>query len=229
MKIIKNKGILIVAVLIVLVVYNVIAFLLPFSKGATFWTGYGFTMLAIVLTACVSFYSLGRENLRSKVYGWPLISLAWSYMVLQLVLGMLEILLTFIPFQFGIILNVVLLGACLIGLVAVNLSKEEVERIDEKIEQKVFFIKSLQAETEGMVDRATDEEIKRSLKDLVNALKYSDPMSSFQLASIENDIEIKVAELVEFVEQADHVKAKSMCDEIQKLIADRNRKCKLLK
>jgi hypothetical protein len=221
------------AVFIILAVYNVIVFVIPFSKDGGFWTGYGFSMLALLLTAAVSFYAFDREGLRSKVYGVPLISVMWRYLVIQLILGIVEIVIQqfvpFIPFQIGIAVNAVLLGACLIGLITVEASKEEVERIDAKVKEKVFYIKSLQADVEGMVGRAPDDSLKKPLKDLAEAIRYSDPMSSPQLAAIENKIEAKAAALAEFVEKADADAIKASCNEIQQLIAERNRKCKILK
>lgn len=44
-------------------VYNAIAFLLSFERTGTFWTGYGFTLATIILTAGISFYALGREGI----------------------------------------------------------------------------------------------------------------------------------------------------------------------
>ena len=230
MKMTKNRGMALAVVFIILAVYNVAIFVLPLSKGGGFWTGYGFTMLALLLTAAVSFYAFDREGLRSKVYGVPLISVMWRYLVIQLILGIAEIVLQqVIPFQIGIAVNAVLLGVCLVGLITVEASKEEVERIDAKVKEKVFYIKSLQVDVEGMVGRAPDDSLKKLLKDLAEAIRYSDPMSSPQLAAIENKIEAKAAALAESVEKADADAIKASCNEIQQLVAERNRKCKILK
>ena len=64
------------------------------------------------------------------------------------------------------------------------------------------------------------------MKDLAEAIRYSDPMRSPQLAAIENKIEAKVSVLSETVD-ADSVKF--LCAELQQLLAERNRKCKILK
>jgi len=229
MNISKNKKLSIIAVFIILAVYNMVAFVFPFNRSGMFWTGYGFSMIAIILTAGVGFYVVGHEGLRSKVYGCSLISLVWRYLIVQLTIGLLEMFLSSIPFQYGLVLNVILLGACLIGLVAIDIGKEEIEHIDEKIKEKIFYIRSLQAEVEGMVNKSVDAATQKILKDLAEVIRYSDPMSSQQLASIENRIEAKIVALAEVVETSDIVTIKNMCDEVQRLIAERNRKCKLLK
>ena len=231
MKFTKNKGMYFIAVFIILVVYNVIAFGIPFNRGGGFWTGYGFSMFSLFLTATVFFYAFDKKELKSKFYGISLISVVWRYLVIQLTIGLLQMILDIIsiPFQYMIALNSILLGACLVGLLIVEASKEDIERIDEKIKEKVIYIKSLQIDVEGMVDRVNDDSIKKTLKDLVETIRYSDPMSSPQLAAIENKIESKVTVLVETVERNDLEAVKVLCNELQQLFAERNRKCKILK
>jgi hypothetical protein len=71
--------------------------------------------------------------------------------------------------------------------------------------------------------------MKKTLKELAEAIRYSDPMSSPQLAAIENKIEAKAAALGEAVEKTDGDSIKTLCNELQQLFAERNRKCKILK
>jgi len=229
----KSKSVPFIAVCIIMAVYNVIVFVIPFKKNGGFWTGYSFSMLAMILTAGVSFYALGREKLRSKVYGIPLVMVAWRYLIIQLIIGLLQMILPLtpynIPFQYGIALNTVLLGGCFIGLIAIDAAREGIEFIDEKIKEKVFYIKSLQVNVECLVDKASDESVKKILKDLAETIKYSDPMSNQQLAAIENKIEAKAAALAEAVENAYSDVTKVLCSELKQLFAERNRKCKILK
>lgn len=223
----KNKRMSLIAVFTLLVVYNVVAFVIPFDRHGGFWTGYSFSMLAILITAAGAFYALGQEGMKSKFYGLPLVSVVWIYLTTQLVAGFIQMSIPEIPFRYGIVVNVLLLGACLIGLITVNISKEEIERLDDKVKEKVFYIKSLLADVEGLEARASDESNKKDLKELVETIRYSDPMSSPQLASIENKIEAKVTALMENGADVDVTRA--ICNELQQLFAQRNRKCRLLK
>jgi len=229
MKFTRNKTMSFIAVLVILVIYNVIAFVLPFDRQPGFWVGYIFSMLSILLTTGVGFYSLSRKGLKSKFYGIPLIFVVWHYLIIQLVFGFLEMMLQIIPFQYGIAINVILLGACLIGLIAVNISKEEIERIDEKIKKKVFYIKSLQSDIEALIDKTSDESAKKLLKELVETIQYSDPMSSPQLEAIESEINTKVTVLIGTVSTADTNFIRISCNELQGLFSERNQKCKILK
>lgn len=229
MNISKNKRFSLLIVFIILAVYNIIAFVLPFNHDGMFWTGYIFSMMAILLTLGVGFYTFGRESLRSKVYGCTLLSLVWYYLIAQLIIGMFEMVLDNIPFQYGIVLNGILFGACTIGLATTNIAKEEIEQIDSKVKEKVFYIKSLQTYIENLANKTSDEITKKMLKNLAESIHYSDPMSSPLLTSIENEIELKVAGLTDALSICDSSIIKSSCDELQQLIAERNSKCKTLK
>lgn len=229
MKISKNERMALVAMLIVLAVYNVIAFVLPFQRGGMFWTGYGFAMAALFLAIGVGAYVLGHNGLRSKVYGWPLLTLVWRYLIVQLVVGLAEMALPVIPFQYGIVLNVILLGACLIGLIVTDIGKRHIEHIDKKVKEKVLYVSWLRADVEGLVNQAADEDAKNALKGLAEDIRCSDPMSKSELAAIEGKIEAKVAALATAVAAADADGIKALCEEARQLIDERNRKCKILK
>ena len=229
MNISKNKGLFFAAVFVVLAVYNVIVFVLPVGKGSGFWLGYGFSMLSIFLSAAVIYYTFDRKSLKSKVYGIPFVLLSVCYCIIQLFVGLIEIVLQFMPFQIGLVINVILLGAFLLGIIFVEVGKDEIERIDIKVKEKVFYIRTLQVLIEGLVSKAPDDAMKKTLNDLIDTVRYSDPMSSPQLAAVENKIEVKAMTLSETVDKNDWDTAKVLCNELQELLADRNRKCKVLK
>ena len=229
MKITKNKGLFITVMLIIAVMYSAIILVIPFRRSIGFWNGYAFSMLAVMVTATVGILAFSKGEMRSKFYGVPLVIVAWGYLVTQLIVGILQMILQFIPYQFMIVLNVILLGACFIGLIAVSVATGEIERIDAKIKEKVFYVKSLQGEIEILIPRISDNALQAAIKSLVDTIRFSDPMSSTQLSGIENRIEIKAANLVDNISSVDTDTALALCDELQQLFAERNRKCKLLK
>jgi len=69
----------------------------------------------------------------------------------------------------------------------------------------------------------------KDLRQVADAIRYSDPVSNPQLAEIENKIETKVAVLAEVVENTDGGDIKALCNELQQLLAERNLKCKMSK
>ena len=228
MKFSKNLGLFLVVDAIVLAVLNAIAWVIPFARGGSFWTGYGFASFAILLAAVVAVYAFGREGLRSKFYGVPMAYVTLPYVVVQVLLGLIQMAIPAIPYRYGILLNAVLLAVVLIGLIGAEMGRGTVEGVGAKVREKVFYIKSLQGEVEALAAGTADAALSKDLKALAEALRFSDPMSSPQLAAVENQIEAKVAALGATVGN-DAAAARALCTELQGLVAERNRKCKLLK
>lgn len=227
MKFTKNKGFFLIGTIIVLAIYHVIIFVLPLERHKGYWVGYVFTVIAILLTSGVILFSLGREGIKSKFYGTPLVVIAHIYFTIQIICGFAEMILPENFYKYEILVNFIILGLCLVGLISTEAGKGEVLRVEEKINKKVFYIKSLEYDVGNLLVKITDESTKKMVKELAETIKYSDPMSSPQLASIENRIENKFFELSENVDDINAVKL--FCGELQQLFVERNQKCKLLK
>ena len=74
---------------VVLVVYNVLAFALPFPKTAVFAVSYLFTMIAILAQIYVIRTAFYRgEGVKSKFYGFPIAKLGVIYLAVQLLAGL---------------------------------------------------------------------------------------------------------------------------------------------
>ena len=108
-------------------------------------------------------------------------------------------------------------------MIASDVGRSEIERVSVKVQEKTFYIKRLQADVELLASTETDTVIKSALMQLAEKIRYSDPISDEQLADIEDRITVKIAELKS---SADKVK---IINELNSLLDERNRKCKLLK
>ena len=76
----EKKGLMyFITAIIIFLAINITAFVIPFNRTATYWIGYGFTMVAILVSFPVSFYAF-RGDLKSKFYGFTLVYLAWGYL-----------------------------------------------------------------------------------------------------------------------------------------------------
>ena len=69
----KNKLRAVIVIAIAAVVFNVLAFVIPFAKGGVFWLSYGFGMLAILAQFFVIWLAFSKaETVKSKLYGLPI-------------------------------------------------------------------------------------------------------------------------------------------------------------
>jgi hypothetical protein len=114
-------------------------------------------------------------------------------------------------------------------LISADIGNQEIERIDRVVRAKTFRIRSLQAEVEALVAKTEDVSLRKALTELSEAIRYSDPMSHAQLADLENKIEAKTAALIKVAEHGNAENAGTLCAELRQLVAERNRKCNILK
>lgn len=226
----SKKGLVyyIAVLVIVILVFNMIAFVIPFRKTSTYWIGYGFTMAAIILAFATSFYAF-QGNRKSRFYGFPLIMLAWMFLATQLLLGLVFMTVSMLPFPVPLIVSVVLLAAYLIGLFATDISKDYVENFDKEIKQQTFFMKSLLLDMEEISSNVSDAVLAEEIKKLIEDIHYCDPVSAEQLSVIENQIQETVRDLKTSIEDGKKEQALNLTGKIQSLLVQRNQKCKLLK
>ncbi|MDR0766821.1 MAG: hypothetical protein LBF09_07810 [Odoribacteraceae bacterium] len=224
----RNKTLAAIALAIILAAYNLLAFSIPFTRGPGYWSGYLFSTLAILLAAAASFRALGRAGVQNKFRGLPVLYIAWTYLGLQLVAGFTCMSLDAPPWL-TLSSGVFLLGACLVGWIAVEIGITEIKRVDEATREKVSYIKSLQAEVDTMTGRVTDHALKKSLQQLSDDIRYSDPVSNPLLSSLESHIEREIATLRRELDAGNTTAARGVRDNLQQLLAERNRKCRLLK
>lgn len=216
--------------LVILALFNVIAFVAPFSRGSTYWAGYCFATVAILLTIVICF----KENsagvtLQSRFYGWPQIYITSCYLIVQLIASIVFMAVASIPVWVAVIISAVLLAFVLIGVVSASEVKDAVAKIDEEVKQKVYYIKSLEAEVSALKNACEDKLLLNALDELYETIRFSDPMSHVSLEALEQEIQGKYADLKDAIGTGAFSDAQSICAEIQRMIAERNEKCKLLK
>ena len=103
-----------------------------------------------------------------------------------------------------------------------------VTKTDKNIKANTFFIKSLVVDTKSLIERAETDEIKNECRKVYEAVRYSDPMSSEALASVESQITVKFNEFSEAVSISGG-NVPELAKELIVLVGDRNEKCKLMK
>ena len=89
--------------------------------------------------------------------------------------------------------------------------------------KKVFYIRELQADIELLADSETNADVKTALTQLAEKIRFSDPMSNEQLTDLENKISTKIAVLKTAASKLEII------TELNSLLDERNKKCKILK
>lgn len=209
---------------IVFALFNVLAFVIPTEKTAIFWIAYAFSVVAFGLQIGIWIFAFnGAETLKSKFLGIPLISVGARYLVVQVIAFAVFMAFPFLPSWIPIVVCSVILGISAICLIGTETGREEINRVEEKVEKKVFYIKSLQVDIELLAESENNPDIKAELLKLADKIRFSDPMSSDALAKIETEILEKVSELKTAENKLAIIAATSA------LVAERNKKAKILK
>lgn len=226
-----NKNMLrgVVCLSILLVLYLLVAFLIPFAHTAVFWVSLVFTLIAFGMTAFAFYIAFLRHpDAKSRFYGFPIARLGTIYGVIQLILGLLFMALgTIVPVWLAVLVYAILLGAAAIGLISAEAVVEHIQTQDVKLKKDVALMQALQAKLQQIVVQCDGSDETRDVQNLADELRFSDPVSSDTTRETETDLNALTDELQKAVLDGDTLAAKDLCKRCIALLSERNRLCKL--
>lgn len=188
----KNTKLAYAVLGIVFILFNVIAFAVPTDKTITFWIAYAFTVVTFALQIGIWNAAFkAAETLKSKFLGVPIIYVGVIYLVVQLIAFVAFMVFPIIPSWVTVIVCALILVIFAICLISADVARDEINRVEEKVNRKVFYIRELQADVEMLAEQEQNPEIKTSLTRLAEKIRYSDPMSNVALADLEARIQEK--------------------------------------
>ena len=212
---------------VLLVLYILVAFLIPFVHTATFWVSFVFTLIAYtVVAAAMHIAFVKNPDAKSRFYGFPIAKIGVIYGAVQLITGLLFMALAAIaPVWAAVLVYAIALGAAVIGLISAEAVVSEIHVQDAKLKKNVSLMRSLQSKVNQMAAQSENADI----KSLADALRYSDPVSNDAITDAEADLAAAVDELQSAYVDGDSEAAAELCRKASALLAERNRLCKLNK
>lgn len=120
------------------------------------------------------------------------------------------------------------LAAALVGVIVADASRSFVEGVTTRQQASTLIVRSLRVDAETLAGELKDETLRKQMAQLVEALKYSDPMSSPMLTDIEGELAEKFRLLRTDVAENRNTVATLLSD-VALLLDERNRKAKLFK
>ena len=219
------RGLVVLGVLLVL--YILIAFLIPFVHTATFWVSFVFTLIAFaVVAASIYIAFIKNPDAKSRFYGFPIAKIGVLYGAVQLLAGIVFMALAaIVPAWVAVLVYAIALGAAVIGLISAETVVEEIHLQDAKLKKDVTLMRSLQSKISQIAAQSEDAAIKA----LAEEFRYSDPVSSDAIADAETDLAAAVDELQTAYVDGDSEAVAKLCRKASALLAERNRLCKLNK
>lgn len=222
---VKNmRGLMAAAVILFL--YNLVVFLLPFERYTIFWIAYGFTMTAFLIGFAAIYNAFKKPAVRSKFYGFPIARIALIYLAVQLVLGLVFMIIgdnieAWIP----ILLFAIVMCVSLLGFIATDFTTDMIEQQDKKLKNVAFVMRSIQSKVMQLTAQCEEP----TLKKLAEEIRYSDPVSHDSVADAEADLSAMVDQLQQAVSDNDMESVATLSRQAMNLLAERNRLCKLSK
>lgn len=221
----KRNGLLsYLALGVAFILFNVIAFVIPTDKTATFWTAYAFSAAAFAAQIPLWMIALGKsEGLKSKFLGISIIQVGLYYLIVQLIAFAVFASLQTLPVWSATVACAVILAIFTLCVIGGRAGANEIKRVEEKVKAKRAFISSLQTDIELLAEGEPDPETKAKLKKLAEKVRFSDPMSHETLGELESRIIAKAEDMKALADKEAPIK------EIEELLFERNKKCKILK
>ena len=218
---------IIVAFAVLLALYCLVAFLIPFVHTATFWVSFVFTLIAFAVVAASIYIAFVKNpDAKSKFYGFPIARIGVIYGLIQLAVGLLFMALSkWVPVWVAVLVYAIALGAAVIGLISAEAVVSEIQVQDEKLKKDVSLMRALQSKVNQMAAQSENAEINA----LADEFRYSDPVSNDAIADAEADLAAAVDELQNAYVDGDSEAVAKLCRKATALLAERNRLCKLNK
>ena len=216
---------------VLLILYILIAFLIPFAKTATFWVSFVFTLIAFcVVAASIYIAFVKNPDAKSRFYGFPIARIGIIYGIAQLVAGLLLMALgKWVPVWLAVLVYAIMLGAAVIGLISADAVAEQIHTQDAKLKKDVAAMRAIQSKLSVLPGQCEDPVTAKCLTQLAEELRFSDPVSSEATQETEADLNALTDELQKAVLDNDNAAAQNLCKRCQAVLMERNRLCKLEK
>lgn len=227
----KNVARIVVTVVLLLVILNLIAFVIPFTRTAAFWLAYAFTSVATVAQLPITLYAFtAKGGLRNSLYGFPIARLSLIYFIVQVCIGLLcMILATWVPFGAALIVQTIIFIVAAIGCMGTSTIRDEIHRQDTQLQSRVSTMRELQSRAGALEGQAQDEAARERLHKLADDFRFSDPVSSKVTVETESDLRACMDNLERALTDGDDECVCELCRKTASLLAERNRLCKLNK
>ena len=182
-----------IALAVLLVLYLLVVFLIPFVHSAVFWVSFVFTLAAFAVMAVAVYIAFVKNpDAKSKFYGFPIARIGVIYGAAQLIVGLVFMALSqWIPVTVAVIVYAAGLGAAVIGLISAEAVVTQIHVQDEKLKKDVSLMRNLQSKVNQMASASKEP----ALKQLAEEIRYSDPVSNDAIADAEADLAAAVDQL----------------------------------
>lgn len=199
------------------------------------WVIYGFTMFAFVLGFGTTILAFERRELRSRVFGVPIVLVGFVVIVVQLILDAVIMAIgAFLEFNESVMVillvtEVIFVIFALIVIIARQAYRTLLIEPLDKQKIKQSFINEIRIQLQMMAKTNDIESLDRCLNRTYETAKYADPVSNMEVKDIEDEIAEAIENAKVLIQDGDAVQAKENIHKIENLLKEREIRLKVSK
>lgn len=217
-----------------LILFNVLAFVIPHTVGGTFnrlhqpafWVGYVLLLVTLIGQLICSYLFLRDQNKEKIFLRLAVLRAGYTALGASIVIGTVFMLVPVFPAWLGSVVAVIALcGYAWYGLRA-GAAVEAVSDVGARASARTEFIHTMTAEAQALIAYAHTPALRSAAERVYEALRYSVPASNDVAGDIESDIFDAFTTFSEELkaDNAEPAMTASRC--LLTLIEERNAKCK---
>lgn len=192
------------------------------SLSVAFWVAYAFVLLAFAGQMLVAYKFFNEENKDKVFLNMPLMVLSRRCVIVSFVVGTALMVIPKVPYFVAPIVAVLILVLYTVAIVKAKMAGEAVEAVGQKVAVQTAFIKDMTVKAETVVSSAKTDATKEIATKVYEAFRYSNKSSHGGLDEVEAKISANYAVFADAITSGDDDLAKSVGEQLIKLIADRN-------
>lgn len=226
--------------LIVILVYSFLSILLTKEKTDVFWCGFVFVILAVLISAALTFISV-EKNSSAFPIELSLISFSYIYVIIALLVNLVFGKVLTLPFRVFISIHIVCLGLFAIITILLMLSKGHIAKQNDEVKAQLCQLQLLIGDVEKIRSKLSDlpagirTPVTKLIDKVAEKIRFSEYSTEENILQIDNNIRTNLDKLVDEInnmaeKQSENTKiVESYVNSILQLVDDRNMQIKTAK
>lgn len=170
--------------LVFLAVFNVVFFVIGGSEHQpSVWLSYGFIHFAYLMVLVTPF--LTRKSSNASVFGFALYSIAATYFLIELVVGVIFIILNQDDMKVALVVQIILAGIFLVMLLSHMIANEKTADSVERKEAEVSYIMTAAARLKGQLGATGDKQADKAIEKAYDIIRTSPTKSDSSVSQYE--------------------------------------------
>lgn len=208
---------------LVCVIYGIAV--VPFPKNAVWGTVLVYSVMAVLAQGYTLHIMFRKAALiKDRIYDFPMLRVSVLYLIVQLAVSLA--LMGFahkIPYYAVLLVETVIVAVAAAGFYAAEAARKEIERQDGQTQAELAWVRQIQSRVALLGSRCGDGEIRQSVQNLSEEIRYSNPVSKDVTKEMEEEIESLLQEAEAAALEEDVENTRLWCEQIIDLLRERDR------